>query len=43
MQQTEMVQLSPESQDNYLPYGLAGLSLVGLISGALFGLRYTPW
>ncbi len=43
MQQTEMVQLAPESQDDFLPYGIAGLTIVGLISGSLFGLRYTPW
>ena len=43
MQQTEMVQLAPESQDNFLPYGIAGLSIVGLMAGSLFGLRYTPW
>ena len=42
MQQTEMVQLA-ESQDNFLPYGIAGLSIVGLMAGSLFGLRYTPW
>jgi Ca-activated chloride channel family protein len=43
MQQTEMVQLAPESLDHFLPYGIVGLGLVGLLSGSLFGLRYTPW
>ena len=43
MQQTEMVQLTPESQDDFFPYCIAGLGMLGLISGSLFGLRYNPW
>jgi len=43
MQQTELVQLAPETYDNYSPYCAAGLSLLGMASFAMFGLRYTPW
>ncbi|MBI2823741.1 MAG: VWA domain-containing protein [Planctomycetia bacterium] len=43
MQQTELVQLAPETFDHFGPYCIAGLSLLGLMSTALFGLRYTPW
>lgn len=43
MQQTEMVQLAPETFDNYTPYCFAGLSLLGIASATLFGVRYTPW
>jgi Ca-activated chloride channel family protein len=43
MHQTEMVQLAPETLDWYTPYAIAGLSLVGLITTGLFGLRFTPW
>jgi Ca-activated chloride channel family protein len=43
MQQTRIERKLPEPQDNFVPYCLAGLSLVGLATVGLFGLRYTPW
>jgi Ca-activated chloride channel homolog len=29
--------------DNFVPYCVAGLVLLGLLTLASFGLRYTPW
>jgi Ca-activated chloride channel family protein len=43
MQQTKMVQLSPDTLDDFRPYCMAGLSLAGLATLSLFGLRFTPW
>jgi Ca-activated chloride channel homolog len=43
MQQTKLVQLAPDTLDDFGPYCLAGLSLVGLATLCLFGVRYTPW
>jgi Ca-activated chloride channel family protein len=43
MHQAEMVQLAPETLDWYAPFAIAGLSLLGLITTGLFGLRFTPW
>lgn len=43
MQQTKMVQLAPDTLDDFRPYCLAGMSLVGLATLCLFGVRYTPW
>jgi Ca-activated chloride channel family protein len=43
MQQTEMIQLAPDRLDHFAPYCLAGLSLLGLVTMCLFGLRFTPW
>jgi Ca-activated chloride channel family protein len=43
MQQTRIERRLPEPQDNFIPYCIAGLSLVGLSTVGLFGLRYTPW
>ena len=43
MQQTKMVQLAPDTLDDFRPYCLAGLSLAGLATLSLFGLRFTPW
>ncbi len=43
MQQTELEKIAAETMDYYLPYCLVGLSLIGLSTFSLFGLRYTPW
>ncbi len=43
MQQTRLERSMPEPQDNFFPYCVAGLSLLGLATASLFGLRYTPW
>jgi len=43
MQQTKVVQLAPDTLDDFRPYCLAGMSLVSLATVCLFGLRYTPW
>lgn len=43
MQQTELEKVAAETMDYYFPYCIAGLSLLGLSTFSLFGLRYTPW
>ncbi len=43
MQQTRIERSLSEPQDNFRPFCLAGLSVVGLAVAGLFGLRYTPW
>ena len=43
MQQTKLVQLAPDTLDDFRPYCLAGMSLVGLATLCLFGVRFTPW
>ncbi len=43
MQQTELEKVAAETMDDYVPYCLTGLSLLGLSTLSLFGLRYTPW
>jgi Ca-activated chloride channel homolog len=43
MQQTKVVQLAPDTLDDFRPYCLAGMSLVGLSTLCLLGVRYTPW
>lgn len=43
MQQTRIEKTAAERQDFYFPYAIAGLSLVGVSSLSLWGLRYTPW
>ena len=43
MQQTRLERTAPERQDFFLPFGIAGLTLVGLSGISLFGVRYTPW
>lgn len=43
MQATRMEKTAAESLDNYRPYCIAGLALLGLVATAQFGLRYTPW
>lgn len=43
MQQTRIERSLSEPQDNFVPYCIAGLAIVGLATAGLFGLRYTPW
>jgi Ca-activated chloride channel family protein len=43
MQQTRLARSLPEPQDHYLPYCVAGMSVLGVAAVSLFGLRYTPW
>jgi Ca-activated chloride channel family protein len=43
MHQTRLVQLAPDTLDHFRPYCLAGLSLLGLATMCLFGVRFTPW
>ncbi len=43
MQQTRMERVAPERQDDFLPYCVVGLSMLGTCVASLFGLRYTPW
>ncbi|CAN5917060.1 hypothetical protein BH23PLA1_BH23PLA1_36960 [soil metagenome] len=43
MQETRLERTSPETMDNFPPYCVAALSILGACGGAMFGLRYTPW
>lgn len=43
MQETRLEKKSPETMDDFYPYSLAGLIVLGMSSFSLFGLRYTPW
>lgn len=43
MQETRMQRTAAESMDDFYPYSLAGLILLGSSTLSLFGLRYTPW
>jgi len=43
MQQTRLEKVEAEAMDNFGPYALVGLSLLGAGTLSLFGLRYTPW
>jgi Ca-activated chloride channel homolog len=43
MQQTRLERTMPEPQDFFFPYCVAGLSVLGLATSSLLGLRYTPW
>lgn len=44
MVQTEVEKVSAESMDNFKPYVIAGLSILGLmLVSHLAGVRYTPW
>ncbi len=43
MQQTKLEKVAAETMDNFVPYAIAGLSILGLAFLCLFGLRYTPW
>ena len=43
MQETKLEKISSESMDNFIPYAMVGVALLGLNLLTLFGLRYTPW
>ncbi len=43
MQQTRLEKTAAETLDNFRPYCIAGLILLGLVATVQFGLRYTPW
>ena len=43
MQMTRMEKTRAEAADDYLPWCVAGLVLLGVTLLAGFGLRYTPW
>lgn len=43
MQETRMERTAAESMDDFYPYSLAGLIVLGSSTISLFGLRYTPW
>ena len=43
MQETKLEKISSESMDNFVPYALVGMTLLGMNLLTLFGLRYTPW
>lgn len=43
MKQTKLKKTVAETQDNFGPSCLAGLSTLGLLAAALLGVRYTPW
>lgn len=43
MQETRMEKTSAETRDDYYPYCLAALGMLGFFLLTLFGLRYTPW
>jgi len=43
MQQTRLERTTAERQDDFYPYSLAGMALLGLSTMSLWGLRYTPW
>ena len=43
MKQTKLKKTVAETQDNFGPYCLAGLSTLGLFTLTLLGMRYSPW
>jgi Ca-activated chloride channel family protein len=43
MKATRLEKTAPELLDDFAPFCKAGLSILGAIGLALFGLRYTPW
>lgn len=43
MQMTRIEKAGAETMDNFLPFCVAGLSVLGMCTFSLFGLRYTPW
>ena len=44
MAETKIEKISAESMDNFRPYAIAGLSLLGLwVIALISGVRYTPW
>ena len=43
MQETRLEKTSAETMDDFFPYCVVGLSMLGLSLLSLLGLRYTPW
>jgi len=43
MRKTRMEKTLPETQDFHGPFSIAGLSALGAVLLAMFGLRYSPW
>jgi Ca-activated chloride channel family protein len=43
MKQTKLEKSVADTQDNFWPYCLVGLSLLALYVLTLLGMRYTPW
>ena len=43
MQETRVEKIAAETMDHFLPYCIAGLSLLATSLLTLFGLRFTPW
>ena len=43
MKQTRLEKSMAETLDDFFPWCVAGLSLLGVCTLTLFGLRYTPW
>lgn len=43
LQKSKMEKTGAETLDNFPPYCLAGLAVLGLGTFSLLGLRYTPW
>ena len=43
MKATKLEKTAPELLDDFAPFCMAGLSILGAAGLALFGLRYTPW
>jgi Ca-activated chloride channel family protein len=43
MQKTRLEKIAAETRDRFVPFCIAGLSLLGSSLLGLFGLRYTPW
>jgi Ca-activated chloride channel family protein len=43
MNQAPMERKLPDSRDDFRPWCMAGLVLLGLSSAASLGLRYVPW
>jgi Ca-activated chloride channel homolog len=43
MRETKLEKTASELLDDFVPACMVGLSLIGLVSCAFFGLRYTPW
>jgi len=43
MRETRMEKVAAETMDNFVPFSMAGLSVLAGSCLCLFGLRYTPW
>lgn len=43
MQKARLEKTSAETMDDFVPYCMLGLGLLGTLTACAFGLRYTPW